>query len=126
MCKYITETVTFTSTVTEDTFKIKNRFDCNDKCLAYLMTRSKCKKQHAGQTTDHIHSRWNNYRRFFDRGEECMQEHFYKNFERQCHSGFRDDVSVIIIDKTDGSNPAKRDTYWMRILTTIALYDLNI
>ena len=34
VCKYITETDTFTSTVTWlQTFKINHCFDCNDKCL---------------------------------------------------------------------------------------------
>ena len=27
------------------------------------------------------------------------------------HSGFRDNVSIILIDKTDGPNPTKRETY---------------
>ena len=39
-----------------------------------------------------------------------MQEHLYKHFESEHHSGFREDVSVILIDKTDGSNPTKRET----------------
>ena len=34
-----------------------------------------------------------------------MQEHLYKNFEGERHSHFRDDVSVILIDNTDGFNP---------------------
>ena len=37
VCKYITET---------DTFKVNHRFDYNDKCLVYLMTCNKCKKQY--------------------------------------------------------------------------------
>ena len=42
-----------------------------------------------------------------------MQEHLYKNFESERHSHFRDNVSVILIGKTDGSNPTKREIYWM-------------
>ena len=41
-CKHITETENFTSIVTGETFKINHRFDCNDKCLVYLMTCNKC------------------------------------------------------------------------------------
>ena len=91
MCKYITETDTFTSTVTGKTFKINHRFDCNDKCLVYFMTCNKCKKQYTGQATDQFCSRWKNYKsksRSFDRGEQCMQEHLYKHFEGERHSGF--------------------------------------
>ena len=54
-----------------------------------------------------------------------MQEHLYKHFESECHSGFCDDVSAILIDKTDGSNANKREIYWMQTLKTIAPYSLN-
>ena len=129
MCKYITETDTFTSTVTGKTFKINHSFDCNGKCLVYLMTCNKCKKQYTGQTRDQFRSRWNNYKsksRSFDRIEQCMREHLYKHFESEHHSGFRDDVSVLLVDNNDGSNPNKRETYWMRTLKTIAPYGLNV
>ena len=45
-CTYSKETDTFTSTVTGETFKINHPFDCNDKCLVYLMTcnNNKCKQ----------------------------------------------------------------------------------
>ena len=55
-----------------------------------------------------------------------MQEHFSKHFECESHSGFCDEISVILINKTDGSNHTKRETYWMRTLKTIAPYCLNI
>ena len=55
-----------------------------------------------------------------------MQEHLYKHFESGRHSGFREDISVILIDKTDGSNPTKRETYLMWTLKTIAPYGLNV
>ena len=129
VCKYVTETDTFTSTVTGETFKINHRFDCNEKCLVYLLTCNKCKKQYTGQTVDYFRNRWNNYKsksRSFDRGEESMQEHLYEHFDNHSHSGFGDDASVILIDKTDGSNPTKRETYWMRTLKTIAPYGLNV
>ena len=36
------------------------------------------------------------------------------------------DVSVTLIDKTDGSDPKKREDYWMKTLKTMAPYGLNI
>ena len=62
VCKYITETNTFTSSVTGETYKINHRLDCNEKCLVYLLTCNKCKKQYTGQTTDNYRDRWNNYK----------------------------------------------------------------
>ena len=57
----MTKTNTFTNSVTGETYKINHRFDCNDKCLVYLLTCNKCKKQYTGQTTDNFRGRWNNY-----------------------------------------------------------------
>ena len=44
VCKYITETHTFTRTVTGETFKINHYFGCNDKYQGYLVTCNKCKR----------------------------------------------------------------------------------
>ena len=42
------------------------------------------------------------------------------------HRGFLNDVSVTLIDKTDGSDPKKREDYWMKTLKIMAPYELNI
>ena len=55
-----------------------------------------------------------------------MQEHLCKPFESECHSGFRDDVSIILTDKTDGSNATKGEIYSMRTLKSIATYRMNV
>ena len=39
---------------------------------------------------------------------------------------FLEDVSVTLIDKTDGSDPTKRETFWMHMLKTLAPYGLNV
>ena len=36
-----------------------------------------------------------------------MQENLYKHFRSERHSHFHDNVSVILIDKNDGSNLLK-------------------
>ena len=53
---------TFTSTVTGETYIINYRFDCNERCLVYLLTCNKCKTQYVGQPIDQFRSRWNNYK----------------------------------------------------------------
>ena len=130
VCKYITETDTFTSSVTGETnHQFTHRLDCNHKCLVYLLTSNKSKKQYAGQTTDNFCSRWHNYKpksKSFKREEKCIQEHLYKHFKSERHTEFLDDISITLIDKTDGSNPTKREKYWMRTLKTFALYGLNV
>ena len=58
----IEETETFSSTVTEETYKINHHLCCNDKCLAYLLTCKVCAKQYTGKTVDKFRLRWNNYK----------------------------------------------------------------
>ena len=45
ICAYVNETDKFTSAVTK-------QIDCIEKCLIYLPTCKKCRKQYVGQTVD--------------------------------------------------------------------------
>ena len=38
-----------------------------------------------------------------------MQEHLYKHFEREGRTEILDDVSITLVDKTDDSDPTKRE-----------------
>ena len=55
-----------------------------------------------------------------------MQEHLYRHSSSPGHEGFLNDVSVTLIDKTDRSDPKKREDYWMKTLKTMAPYGFNI
>ena len=128
VCKYILKLILLL-VVSLEKHKINHRLDCNDKCLVYLLTCNKCKKQYTGQTTDNFRGRSNNYKskcKSFKRGEKCMQEHLYKHFESEGHTDFLDDVSITLIDTADGFNPTKRENYWMRTLKTFPPYGLNV
>ena len=61
VCLNVNETSTFASTVTCGTYIINHKFNCNDKCLVYLLTCNCCKKQYVFQTDDKFRFRWNNY-----------------------------------------------------------------
>ena len=66
--------------------------------------------------------RWNNYKsnsRKFDRKESCLQEHLYRHFSSSDHKRYLNDVSVTLINKTDGSDPKKWEDYHMKTLKTI-------
>ena len=58
----VIETETFTSAATGESFKINHKFNCDDKCLIYLLTCNQCRKQYVGQTVDSFRFRWNNYK----------------------------------------------------------------
>ena len=129
VCLNVSETETFTSTVTHMSYKINHSFDCNDKCLIYLLTCKTCLKQYVGSTTDCFRYRWNNYKcndRKFARSEACMQQHVFEHFNNEGHNGFLHDVSVTLIDKTDAKNPIKREHYWRHTLKTLAPHGLNV
>ena len=81
VCKYLTDTDTFASFVTGESFKISHQLNCDEKCIIYLLTCKQCQKQYTRKTTDNSRSRWNNGK--FDWKESCMQEHIYIHFNSQ-------------------------------------------
>ena len=111
VCLNIQETSCFSSSVTNATYNTNHQFECNEKCLVYLLTCKKCLKQYVGQTIDTFRHCWNNYKtndRTFQCSEPCMQEHLFRPFSSPGCNGFLNDVSVTFIDKTNPSDPLKR------------------
>ena len=86
VCKNVLETDTSTCSNGQTTYKINHKFDCNEKCLAYLITCNKCLKQYVGQTVGLFRSQRYNYKDSstkFDREEDCMQRPFTNIFSYQ-------------------------------------------
>ena len=50
VCNCITEADSFTCSNDQLSFKINHRFDCNEKCLIYLIMCNRCLKQYVCQT----------------------------------------------------------------------------
>ena len=124
VCLNVNETSTFTSSVTNETYKINHNFDCNNKCLIYLLTCKKCSKQYVD-----FRFRWNNYKDNnwkYQRSETCMQDHLFRPFSSPGYNGFLNDVSITFIDKINPSDPLKREDYWRRPFKTIAPFGLHI
>ena len=97
--------------------------------VSYLLACKQCQKQYTGETTADFRYSWYNRKsnpRKFDWKESCMQEHLYRHFSSPGHIGFLNDVSVTLIDKTDGSEPKKREDHWMKTLKAMKPYGLNI
>ena len=55
-----------------------------------------------------------------------MQQHLYEHFCSSNHYCFISDVSVTFMDKTDPSDPLKRENYWRSTLKNIAPFGLNV
>ena len=129
VCMNVSETNTFTSNVTGETYKINHKLNCDDNCLIYLLSCKCCGKQYVGKITGNFRYRWRNYKdndRKHSRKESCMQEHLFKHFNSMGHSGFLNNVSITLIDKIDGKNPKKREDYWSRTLKTYSTFGLNV
>ena len=62
VCTNMQVTDTFSSFVTKSAHKINHNFNCNSKCLIYLLSCKTCGKQYTGKTVDKFRSRWNNYK----------------------------------------------------------------
>ena len=91
------ETDSFASSVTKEECKINRCFNCNEKCLIYLLTCKVCLKQCFGQTVDELRLRWKNYNsnnRKHQRLKSCMQENLFEQFNEEGHHGFLEEVSV--------------------------------
>ena len=118
-CDNVTETSTFTSTATQNTYKTDHQLNCSKKIFVYLLTCNKGFKKYIGQTVDEFRRRWNNYKsndRKFQRLEPCRQEHLSSHFSLADHDGFFNDVSITFIDKTDPTDPLRREDYWRQTL----------
>ena len=50
---------------------------------------------------------------------------FFSHFSMAGHDGFLNDVSITFIDKTDPSDPLRRED-WRQTLKTMVPYGLNI
>ena len=82
-----------------------------------------------GSTRDRFRLRWNNYKccqRNAADGGTPNQNYFHQHFSSDDHNGLMNDSEIIFIDKTDLSNPTRRELFWMRVLKTIAPLGLNI
>ena len=123
------ETDSFGSSVTKEEYKINHCFDCNEKCLIYLLTCKVYLKQYVGQTVEEFRLRSNNYKsnnRKHQRLGPYMQVHLFEHFNDKGHHGFLEDISITFIDKTDPSEPLKKENYWKNVLKTMAPLGLNI
>ena len=53
--------------------------------------------------------------------DNVKQKFLLSHFLQRDHQGFLKNVEVRLIDKTQASNPTKREFYWMRTLRTLCV-----
>ena len=87
-----------------------------------------CGKQYVGSTTDKFRYRWKNYKncqRKAERGKNHMQKYLHDHFLKENHDSLLNNVEITLIDKTDPSDPERKEEFWRTMLRTLAPLDSN-
>ena len=93
-----------------------------------MLSCKTCGIQYVGSTVERFHFRWNNYKNC---QREAAQEgappqsFFHQHFPSEGHHCFVNDCKITVIDKTDSSDPARREFFSIKLLKTYPLA-LNI
>ena len=79
---------------------------------------------YVGNTIDHFRSRWTNCKSDARKAgsgnmKNVKQKFLQSHFLQRDLKGFLKDVEVRLVDKTQASDPTRREFYWMRILWTL-------
>ena len=128
VCKNFVERDTFQSFVDKKVYKINHRFTCCNKCLVYLLSCKVCGRQYTGQTVDEFRYRCNIYKdnnRKSLRWGEHKKTGFFGHFQSLDRNGFLEDIEITSIDKTDPSDPTRREEFWIDTLKTRYSMGLN-
>ena len=92
------------------------------------MSYEACGLQYVASANGKFRPRWNNYKendRKALRGEKHMQQELFEHFATDNYNCFLTNCSFTLIDKTDGSDPTKREECWRKVMKTVATYGLN-
>ena len=81
------------------------------------------------QEFDRFSLRWNKYKESIQTTAKSLghkQVYFVNNFKVEGHAWFLNDVLITFIDKTDGSDSARREEFLIRTLDTLVPNAHNI
>ena len=120
---------TFQSFLIKMVYKINHHFHCDSKCIVYLLSCKVCGLQYVGSTVDRFRLGWNNYKcsqRVALEGGTLKQNYFHQHFLSEEHQGLLENCRITLIDKTDSSNPTRREFFWMYKINNFAPLGLNI
>ena len=113
-CFNIKETEIFQSFVTKEVYKINHHFQCDSKCVIYLISCKVYGLKYIGSTVDRFCLRWNNYKcsqRIASGGGTLKQNYFHQHFLRENHYGLLEDCEIPLIqlgESFSGSKILKR------------------
>ena len=88
-----------------------------------------CGLQYVGSTVERFRFRWSNYKncqREAAQGGTPPQSFFHQYFLSEGHHGLVNDCEITLINKTDSSDPTRRECFWIRLHITYYPFGLNI
>ena len=84
---------------------------------------------YVGSTVGRFRFRWNYYKncqREAAQGDTPPQSFFHQQFLSEGHHGLVTNCEITLTDKTDSSDPTRREYFWIRLLKTYYRLGLNI
>ena len=130
-CNHVIKTNSFTSVVTQKTYKIFHKSNCRSMNVIYLLACVLCNKQYVGKSEWPFNYRLNNYRSRIKSTQYDKLLLVEKHFKEQHHIFTRDARFTIIerIEKEDVDNMTKlletHEDNWIKRLQTLTPKGLN-
>ena len=113
ICNFIEPSTEFKSFVTQKSYKINFRFDCNSSDVIYLLSRKICGRQYTGTTVARFRERFNQYKsnvNLYSQGvRDLRQEKMISHFFTENHNASPQDIRVQIIDHCDPNDKERRE-----------------
>ena len=81
-----------------------------------------------GLTSERFRFQWNNNscQREAEKRKNCMQKYVHDLFLSVGRNSLINDVEIVFNNKTDPSDPTRREEFWRNKLKTLAPYGLNV
>ncbi len=119
-CSHFNRSKTFTSTITKQTYRIRQNFTCASRNTIYLITCRKCHKQYVGQTTKSLRERTNHHRSTI-----LTKQNRYISLHFNLPDHKITDLSIQAIDTADANRLVSLERYWITTLRTVKPLGLN-
>jgi peptide-methionine (R)-S-oxide reductase len=122
VCPYINHSKTFSSSVTKETFEMKDAYNCSTKSIIYLTSCTHCGKQYVGQSGRQLKDRMKEHLNNMYHKKEVTGTHY--SLPGHSHWNFK----VQIIEKVTPNTPnyrLEREDYWIKKLATKTPLGLN-
>ena len=123
-CPHTSTASTFSSTVTNKSFPIRQHMTCCSTKLIYLITCLKCNMQYVGLTEQTLRQRMNSHRFSINHNTDTPVA---RHFNLPSHS--LNDLRIIAIDhlpSVDNHSRLNKETFWIYTLQSLQPQGMNI